>query len=83
MAQIDKYNIGRVVEDLMLRDLKDAVTTSITRRLVEEFEKTAKIQVQKEVEKIFIKGVQSHLDLVGMKDEIKLYVEWREDSSNE
>ena len=42
MGQIDKYNVGRVLEDVVLRDLKDAVAASITRRLVKEFEESAK-----------------------------------------
>ncbi len=78
MATLDKYNMVRITEEALLRTLKDNVIDSIVDRMVVEFKEKAKEEVKKEVEKLSIDGVQTFRDLTRMRDEVKVYCEWKD-----
>jgi len=77
MAMIDDYNMVKITEEMLLTTLKENVINNIVDRMVIEFKERAKEEVKKEVEKISIDGVETFRDLVRMRDEVKVYCEWK------
>ena len=78
MATLDKYNVIKVTEDALLCTLKENVIDNIVNRMVAEFKEKAKLEVKKEVERLSVSGVQTFRDLAKMRDEVKVYCEWKE-----
>ena len=74
---LDTYNFNSMVERQLLSTLKDKLTNNLVDRLVAEFKETAEQEVKKEVEKLSINGIESFRDLAKMRDEIKIYCEWK------
>tara|TARA_R110000737_G_scaffold337434_1_gene357678 strand:+ start:53 stop:292 length:240 start_codon:yes stop_codon:yes gene_type:complete len=76
-SSIDTYNFHSMVERQLLSTLKDKLTNNLVDRLVAEFKETAEQEVKKEVEKLSINGIDHFRDLAKMRDEIKIYCEWK------
>tara|TARA_R110000782_G_scaffold269355_1_gene367328 strand:- start:71 stop:310 length:240 start_codon:yes stop_codon:yes gene_type:complete len=74
---LDTYNFNSMVERQLLSTLKDKLTNNLVDRLVAEFKETAEQEVKKEVEKLSINGIESFRNLAKMRDEIKIYCEWK------
>ncbi|MEI8640648.1 hypothetical protein P4S68_04165 [Pseudoalteromonas sp. Hal099] len=78
MATLDRYNVAKITEEALLATLKESVINNIVDRMVIEFKERAKEEVKKEVEKLSIDGVETFRDLAKMRDEVKVYCEWKE-----
>jgi len=77
MSTIDNYNFAQLVEQGLLRDLKPEITKRITKQLLEELEKDIRKIVETEVDKLVIDGVEHARSMSTMRDEIKVYMEWK------
>ena len=78
MATLDKYNVAKITEEALLSTLKENVMNNVVDRMVAEFRETVKEDVKKEVEKLSIDGVKTFRDLAKMRDEVRVYCEWKE-----
>jgi len=78
MAILDEYNIAKITEESLLATLKENVTNNIVNRMVVEFKEKAEEEVKKEVERLSIDAVETFRDLAEMRDEVKVYCEWKE-----
>jgi len=78
MATLDRYNVAKITEESLLTTLKENVINNIVDRMVIEFKERAKEEVKKEVEKLSIDGVETFRDLAKMRDEVKVYCDWKE-----
>ena len=78
MATLDKYNVAKITEEALLATLKENVMNNIVDRMVAEFKEIVKEDVKREVEKLSIDGVQTFRDLAEMRDEVRVYCEWKE-----
>jgi len=74
---LDNYNFAQIVENSLLRELKPEIAKRITDKLVKELEKDIKKIVEAEVDKLVISGVEHMKDQMNMRDEIKVYMEWK------
>ena len=78
MAGVDRYNVIKMVEEALLRNLKASVIDSLVDQMVSEFRDKAEQEVKMEVEKLSVLGVESFRDMAEMRDEVKVYCEWKE-----
>ena len=78
MATLDKFNVIKITEDALLATLKENVIDNIVDSMVVDFKLRAKEVVKNEVERLSIEGVTTFRDLAKMRDEVKVYCEWRE-----
>ena len=78
MATLDKYNVAKITEEALLATLKENVMNNIVDRMVADFKEIVKEDVKREVEKLSIDGVQTFRDLAEMRDEVRVYCEWKE-----
>lgn len=77
MATLDRYNVAKITEEALLATLKESVINNIVDRMVIEFKERAKEEVKREVEKLSINKVETFRDLLRMRDEVKVYCEWK------
>lgn len=77
MTMINHYNMAKMAEETLLRTLKDNLIDNLVDRMVAEFQEKAEQEVKKEVEKLSIHGIETFRDFVKMRDEVKIYCEWK------
>jgi len=77
MEKIDKYNLCQLSEEYLMEQLKDAVIEEIVNNLLSEFKEKAEQAVKAEVEKLSINQIKTFRDAVKMRDEVKIYCEWK------
>ncbi len=77
MAMLDSYNMVKMTEEMLLTTLKENVINNIVDRMVLEFKERAYQEVKSEVEKLSIDGVETIRDMAKMRDEVKVYCEWK------
>ena len=80
---MDKYNIAKIVEDALLKQLRPAIADSITNQLMKELEKDIRKIVEVETEKLVIQGVEQIKDMMDFRDELRIYLEWKNGSGKE
>ncbi len=77
MVTVDKHNFIKMTETMLLTTIKESVAESIVSKMVSDFKEKAEQEVRQEVEKLSIEGVESFRDMAKLRDEFKVYCEWK------
>ncbi len=77
MAMND-YNIAKVLEDALLKDLKKELIRRLTDKIIEEIKQDIKPVIEAEVEKVTLQGVDKLKDMMNIREEINVYLKWEE-----
>ena len=77
-SSYNPYNIGEILEETLLRHLKDVITDRITKKLMKELEKDVRKIIEAETEKLVIGQAEHIRNLMEMKEELQVYFTWEE-----
>ena len=83
MGQINDYNIIALAEESLKEAIKPAVTDRIMTDLVNDFKARVEPIIREHVDKISIAHMESMRDIAQMRDEVKIYCEWKDKNNKQ
>lgn len=79
----NKMNLIRIIEEGLRNNLHEKLTEQLVNKMVMEFKEKAEPIVKAEVEKVTLHSIDNIKDLLNMRDELKVYMEWVEEKKND
>ena len=70
----NKLNMVRIIENGLEQQVKEAITEKFVKEELEKFEKQVRKRIKPVIESITLEGVSNVLDLMHLRDEIRIYI---------
>lgn len=79
----NQMNLVRIIEEGLKNHLHEKVTEQLVNKMVMEFKEKVEPIIKTEVEKVTLHSINNMKDLLNMRDELKVYMEWVGEKKND